>query len=53
VIVLENFEDTKGVIRRKDNTMQKRKRAKGQTTIYKTLQCLKWKIRIIATDEGE
>ena len=37
----EEFEDTKGVIiivyrRRTDNTVAKRKRTKGQTTIYKT-----------------
>jgi len=35
----EEFEDTKGVIRickSKKNTMAKRKRTKGQTTIYKT-----------------
>jgi len=35
------LEDTKGVIRirisKKYNTMAKRKRTKGQTTIYKTL----------------
>ena len=37
------FEDTKGVIRsrkwkkEKNNTMVKRKRTKGQATIYKTL----------------
>ena len=36
------FEDTKGVIRKHNrrrtyNTMGKRKRTKGQTTIYKTL----------------
>jgi hypothetical protein len=38
----QEFEDTKGVIRtinwrRTDNTMSKRKRTKGHTTIYKTL----------------
>jgi hypothetical protein len=37
----EELEDTKGVIkihisRRTDNTMAKRKRTKGQTTIYKS-----------------
>jgi hypothetical protein len=37
----EEFEDTKGAIRIRiskgiDNTMAKRKRTKGQTTIYKT-----------------
>ena len=33
----EEFEDTKRVIRRlTDNTMAKRKRTKGQITIYKT-----------------
>jgi hypothetical protein len=37
----EEFEETKGVIiihirRRTDNTMAKRKKTKGQTTIYKT-----------------
>jgi hypothetical protein len=32
----EGFEDTKGVIRRTDNKMAKRKSAKGQTTIYRT-----------------
>jgi hypothetical protein len=36
----DEFEDTKGVIRmlkskKNSNTMAKRKRAKGQTTIYK------------------
>ena len=40
----EEFEDTKGVIkiqnRRTDNTTTKRKRAKGQETIYKTLQII-------------
>jgi hypothetical protein len=41
VIVYEEFEDTKGESesvyrRRTDNTMAKRKRAKGQRTIYKT-----------------
>jgi hypothetical protein len=39
--VEDKFDDTKGVIRlhksKKDNTMTKRKRAKGQTMIYKTL----------------
>ena len=38
----EEFEDTKGVInirnRRTYNTMTKRKRTEGQTTIYKTLR---------------
>jgi hypothetical protein len=40
--IQEKFEDTKEVIsnsvnqRRADNTMIKRKRTKGQTTIYKT-----------------
>jgi hypothetical protein len=37
----DEFEDTKGIIisvnRRTDDTMAKRKRTKGQTTIYKTL----------------
>jgi hypothetical protein len=39
---IEKFEDTKGrqsesvYRRRTDNTMTKRKRTKGQTTIYKT-----------------
>jgi hypothetical protein len=35
----EEFEDTKGVIRicKSKNTMAKRKRTNGQTTIYKTL----------------
>ena len=38
----EEFEDTKWVIRvrkskKKDTTMAKRKRTKGQTTTYKTL----------------
>jgi hypothetical protein len=42
ISVKEEFEDTKGesesVIRRTtENTMAKRKRTKGQTTIYKTL----------------
>jgi len=32
----EEFEDTKGVFRRTDNTMAKRKSTKGQTMIYKT-----------------
>ena len=42
-VLQEELEDTKGVIRnrlykrrRTDNTMAKRKRTKGQTTIYKT-----------------
>ena len=35
-VVSEEFEDTKGIIRRTDNTMATRKRMKGQTTIYKT-----------------
>jgi hypothetical protein len=35
-VVSEEFEDTKGIIRRTDNTMATRKRTKGQTTIYKT-----------------
>ena len=39
--MLEEFEDTKGVIRivyrrRTDNTMAKRKSTKAQTMIYKT-----------------
>jgi hypothetical protein len=39
---LKKFEDTKGVIRRRnrrrtDNIRAKRKSSKGQTTIYKTL----------------
>ena len=35
---VQEFEDTKEVnLRRTDNTMVKRKRTKGQTTIYKTL----------------
>jgi hypothetical protein len=34
-VVSEEFEDTKGIIRRTDNTMATRKRMKGQTTIYK------------------
>ena len=38
---MKKLEDTKGVVkkavnRRTDNTMLKRKRIKGQTTIYKT-----------------
>ena len=33
----EKNEDTKKAIRRTDNTMAKRKRTKGQTTIYETL----------------
>jgi hypothetical protein len=34
--VKEEFEDTKGVSRRRrDNKMARRKRTKGQTTIYK------------------
>ena len=39
LIVKKWFEDTKGVIRiriSRKNTMVKRKRKKGQTTIYKT-----------------
>ena len=40
--VNEEFQDIKGVIRirksKKNNTMAKRKMAKGQTTIYKTLR---------------
>jgi hypothetical protein len=36
--VKEQFEDTKGVNRRRrDNNMARRKRTKGQTTIYKIL----------------
>jgi hypothetical protein len=36
--VKEEFEDTKGVNRRRrDNNMARRKRTKGQTTIYKIL----------------
>ena len=35
-VVSEEFEDTKGVMRRTDNTMATRRRTKGQTTIYKT-----------------
>jgi hypothetical protein len=39
--IKKSFEHTKGVIRihirrRTDNTMSKRKKTKGQTTIYKT-----------------
>jgi hypothetical protein len=30
----EEFEDTKGAIRKTGNTMTKRKTTKGQTTIY-------------------
>jgi hypothetical protein len=33
----EKFEDTEGGIRRVDNTMAKRKRAKRQTMIYKAI----------------
>ena len=40
IVLQEEFEDTKGVIRirkpKTDNTMAKRKRTKGQTMIYKT-----------------
>jgi len=47
--VKEEYEDIKGVIRirksKKDNTMAKRKMAKGQTTIYKTLH-IKLKIEL-------
>jgi len=35
IYIIEEFEDTKGVIRVR-NTMAKRKSSKGQTTIYKT-----------------
>ena len=46
---LEEFEDTKEVIRirtrrKTDNTIVKRKRTKGQSTIYKTLHI---KLRLI------
>jgi hypothetical protein len=42
ILIKYEFTDTKGVIRilnrrRTDNTMTKRERTKGQTTIYKTL----------------
>jgi len=40
ITILKEFEDTKGVIRinnrRTYNTMAKRKRTRGETTIYKT-----------------
>ena len=35
LLIEEEFEDTKGVTRKINNTMVKRKRTNGQTTIYK------------------
>jgi hypothetical protein len=49
-VVSEEFEDTKGIIRRTDNTMATRKRTKGQTTIYKTYHI---KLKIVGTEQFE